>query len=110
MYLWLDRLNGIIHSNGPYSPYATQLYCIRYISNPLLTFLYNISTLLFMSFVSLFFPGALKATILQSYRYCGSETPPDFFSVGRSVEITFQSDSFNSARGFKLQYKAAGKE
>lgn len=47
---------------------------------------------------------------MQNVRYCGSQTPPDFFSVGRSIELVFASDSDSSGagRGFKLEYKAAG--
>ncbi|OXA47104.1 Cubilin [Folsomia candida] len=46
--------------------------------------------------------------IMQDVRYCGSQTPPDFFSVGRSIELVFRTDSSGSGRGFKLEYKAAG--
>jgi len=52
---------------------------------------------------------ALQASILQDIKYCGTDTPPDFFSVGRSVELVFQSTSLSSpsGKGFKIEYKAA---
>jgi hypothetical protein len=50
----------------------------------------------------------LQEEIMQDVRYCGSQTPPDFFSVGRSVEVVFHTDSSRSGRGFKIEYKAAG--
>jgi hypothetical protein len=52
----------------------------------------------------------LKKSILQDVKYCGGDTPPDFFSVGRSVELVFHTDASGGAsgKGFKIEYKAAG--
>ncbi|ODM98815.1 Cubilin [Orchesella cincta] len=48
------------------------------------------------------------SSILQDVNYCGSDTPSDFFTIGRSAEIVFHSDSITTRKGFKIGYKAAG--
>ncbi|CAL8121470.1 unnamed protein product [Orchesella dallaii] len=50
------------------------------------------------------------ASILQNVHYCGSETPPDFFTVARSAELVFHTgdtESGSTRKGFKIGYKIA---
>ncbi|EFN66210.1 Cubilin [Camponotus floridanus] len=43
---------------------------------------------------------------VSSYKYCGSETPHDYYSYGDSIQLTFKSLS-NDHKGFKLEYSTA---
>ncbi|XP_077993791.1 cubilin-like [Glandiceps talaboti] len=44
----------------------------------------------------------------QTFRYCGTNTPPIFYSAGRTVEVNFQSDATSSGQGFQLEYVVSG--
>lgn len=45
----------------------------------------------------------------QAHKFCGSDNyVPDFYSYGRTMFITFKSDSFMASNGFSLTYKVAG--
>ncbi|CAL8142101.1 unnamed protein product [Orchesella dallaii] len=48
------------------------------------------------------------ASILQDVNYCGSQSPPDFYTVGRSAEVVFHTDGSTTRKGFKIGFKAAG--
>jgi hypothetical protein len=45
---------------------------------------------------------------MQNLKYCGSQTPSDFVSIGRSAQIVFETDTSGAGRGFQVEYKAAG--
>ncbi|XP_061094184.1 cubilin [Conger conger] len=45
----------------------------------------------------------------QTHKFCGTDSHvPDFYSYGRTVHITFKSDTFAPGNGFSLTYQIAG--
>ncbi|XP_023337929.1 cubilin [Eurytemora carolleeae] len=44
----------------------------------------------------------------QRVEYCGSQTPPEFTSIGDTVKISFISDGSITRSGFRLEYQTPG--
>ncbi|XP_064190205.1 cubilin [Anguilla rostrata] len=45
----------------------------------------------------------------QTHKFCGTDSHvPDFYSYGRTMHLTFKSDSFAPGNGFSLTYQIAG--
>ncbi|KAI4871253.1 hypothetical protein NFI96_019773 [Prochilodus magdalenae] len=45
----------------------------------------------------------------QAHKFCGLDTHiPDFYSYGRTMHLTFRSDTFMTGNGFSLTYQVAG--
>ena len=62
----------------------------------------------FFSFDSLTIYDVGSSTVMG--KYCGDSLPPSHVSSSNEILILFESDSYSTEAGFKMEYSPSGKQ